>query len=610
MALTKVTGSVIKDSVSLSGNVSIGGTLTYQDVTNVDAIGLGTFRAGISITGGDLTIPDSIIHLGDTNTKIRFPSADTITAETGGLERVRIQSNGKVGINTNNPLGDMLTVCEFNSGTEIYENIALRLQGSSGQNVALQFTDTTGAAAYIAVQGDALRLGTNNAERLRITSGGKFGFGTSSPYTYGVATFNDSNGIVLEGSSQGRLLFRHTGGGTNLKMFDLASSDGVMKFRTIADNGTTVTERLRISSTGKIGMGERSTSASNTCDPDGNQLLIRGASTFQTAKGHIMLTGDSATVGQGPQIVFSESGSGSNNAGAYIGHVRQGSNSIGDLVFGTRGISGDANTVPTERLRIDSAGNVGVGTNVVSDSSGNARAFTIARSDVNGQVRLILKNQATGFGNGAGYHQGIDGANVFIENRTNGGYIDFATFDSGGSYGSRLRIDSDGVSGDVKNNFLLNEFKRTDTSSQHGALSTSFSTDNTINLTINGYQRGQRLIIRACVPCGIALQNGSGQNYAGTSVRVKVTGNTSGASTYSNDRPVWYRADGVGTHETVQNVFICVYIPETSTDFTNGETLTITLEGKKNSGTGTSTHYLGGWSSVKEITSERYIREL
>ena len=57
-----------------------------------------------------------------------------------------------------------------------------------------------------------------------------------------------------------------------------------------------------------------------------------------------------------------------------------------------------------ERLRIDSAGNVGLGTNVVSDSTGNARAFTIARSDANGQVRLILKNQATGFGNGAGYH--------------------------------------------------------------------------------------------------------------------------------------------------------------------------------------------------------------
>ena len=54
MALTKVTGSVIKDSVSLSGNVSVGGTLTYQDVTNVDALGIGTFRTGIKVLAGGI----------------------------------------------------------------------------------------------------------------------------------------------------------------------------------------------------------------------------------------------------------------------------------------------------------------------------------------------------------------------------------------------------------------------------------------------------------------------------------------------------------------------------------------------------------------------------
>ena len=100
MALTKVTGSVIKDSVSLSGNVSVGGTLTYQDVTNVDALGIGTFRAGIDVTGGDLIIPDKIIHSGDTNTTIRFPAADTITAETAGSERLRIDSSGRVMMGT------------------------------------------------------------------------------------------------------------------------------------------------------------------------------------------------------------------------------------------------------------------------------------------------------------------------------------------------------------------------------------------------------------------------------------------------------------------------------------------------------------------------------
>ena len=173
MALTKVTGSVIKDSVSLSGNVSVGGTLTYQDVTNVDALGIVTARSGINISSGSLTIPDSIIHSGDTNTKIRFPEADAVTIETNG------------------------------------------------------------------------------SERFRITSSGQFGFGTNSPFQYGIATFNSTSGIVLEGSSQSRLLFRHTGGGSNLKLMDIQASSHVMRFRHLDDN-TTATIRFIINADGHV----------------------------------------------------------------------------------------------------------------------------------------------------------------------------------------------------------------------------------------------------------------------------------------------------------------------------------------------------------------------
>ena len=44
-------GSIEATTASFSGNVSIAGTLTYEDVTNIDAVGLITARGGIEITG-------------------------------------------------------------------------------------------------------------------------------------------------------------------------------------------------------------------------------------------------------------------------------------------------------------------------------------------------------------------------------------------------------------------------------------------------------------------------------------------------------------------------------------------------------------------------------
>ena len=46
------------------------------------------------LAGGTVTIADTIVHSGDTNTKIRFADNDTITAETAGSERIRIDSSG------------------------------------------------------------------------------------------------------------------------------------------------------------------------------------------------------------------------------------------------------------------------------------------------------------------------------------------------------------------------------------------------------------------------------------------------------------------------------------------------------------------------------------
>ena len=123
------TSDWVFDSIDVVGNASIGGTITYQDVTNVDSVGVATFRknvqvgAGLSVVGVStfndaIGIGDSIIHLGNTDTSIRFPSADTFTVETAGSERLRAASDGNIGINQTNPNKAKLHVVADSGSTE------------------------------------------------------------------------------------------------------------------------------------------------------------------------------------------------------------------------------------------------------------------------------------------------------------------------------------------------------------------------------------------------------------------------------------------------------------------------------------------------------------
>lgn len=48
-------GVITAVSGTFSGNVSIAGTLTYEDVTNIDSVGLITARSGIIVTSGGIS---------------------------------------------------------------------------------------------------------------------------------------------------------------------------------------------------------------------------------------------------------------------------------------------------------------------------------------------------------------------------------------------------------------------------------------------------------------------------------------------------------------------------------------------------------------------------
>ena len=88
-----IAGVITATTGTFTGNLGVGGVLTYEDVTNIDSIGIITARSTVSIA-------DSIIHTGDTNTSLRFPANNAISAETNGLERLRIDFGGRFLVGT------------------------------------------------------------------------------------------------------------------------------------------------------------------------------------------------------------------------------------------------------------------------------------------------------------------------------------------------------------------------------------------------------------------------------------------------------------------------------------------------------------------------------
>ena len=75
---------------------SNGAFMVYDDTNSanrftINSNGIGSFNSDLEVAGSHY-ITDSIIHTGDTNTKIRFPAADTFTVETAGSERLRLTS--------------------------------------------------------------------------------------------------------------------------------------------------------------------------------------------------------------------------------------------------------------------------------------------------------------------------------------------------------------------------------------------------------------------------------------------------------------------------------------------------------------------------------------
>ena len=165
---TKFIGPIEATTGTFSGNLGVGGVLTYEDVTNIDSVGVITARSTVSIA-------DSIIHTGDTNTSLRFPAADTITAETGGSERFRITSAGRIGINETSPNATL----HIKSPDAANNRLELVHQNdAANEQNQITFKNNTTQTAYIVSGKDGsnnnigLSFGTGNTVRMNIDASG------------------------------------------------------------------------------------------------------------------------------------------------------------------------------------------------------------------------------------------------------------------------------------------------------------------------------------------------------------------------------------------------------------------------------------------------------
>ena len=250
---------------TITGDLTVGGVLTYDDVTNVDSIGIITARSHVSIA-------DSILHTGDTDTSIRFPAADTFTVETAGEERVRINSSGNVGIGTDNPTEKLHVFDRTGSGGLIHydgasnAHFGLRIRSNSdGGNFESDFANGTTAMldlfadASTVSGGDFLVCRSQDANPILLVKGnGRIGVGTISPTTRLHVSDLDKTSTNARDNIVARFLSNASNADCNIQLsngIDHSAQLGIVgngaEFY-IAQDGV---ERLRINSTGNIGIG-------------------------------------------------------------------------------------------------------------------------------------------------------------------------------------------------------------------------------------------------------------------------------------------------------------------------------------------------------------------
>jgi hypothetical protein len=244
-------GTYTMTAPKITGGTITGATFTGNTFSNPIVTGVSTFAAGT------VSAP-AITTTGDTNTGIFFPAADTIAFTEGGVESMRIDSSGNVGIGATTNTAK-LTIKNPNASGE-QSIFVIQSAASTGDIAKLSFNQSTDEfkIATSTSTGFLTFATSSGTERMRIDSSGNLLVGTTSA-TYSSAT----RGLIeLNGSSTSLFAFKK--GGTASAYIQSATNFEIQNVNNSAMTfATNDTERMRINSDGHLLIGKTAPSNSS-----------------------------------------------------------------------------------------------------------------------------------------------------------------------------------------------------------------------------------------------------------------------------------------------------------------------------------------------------------